>query len=70
MDCGYRIDLLVEQAVIVEVKTIETLDRVHVAQLMGYLEFARCTVGLLFNFNVAWLKRNGIKRVVNGFREN
>jgi hypothetical protein len=36
---------------------------------MGYLKFARCTVGLLFNFNVAWLKRNGIKRVVNGFRE-
>jgi GxxExxY protein len=69
LDCGYRIDVLVEGAVVVEVKAIEALERVHVAQLMSYLKFAHCTVGLLFNFNVAWLKRNGIKRVVNDFPE-
>jgi GxxExxY protein len=69
LDCGYRIDLLIEAAIIVEVKAIEALERVHVAQLMSYLKFADCRVGLLFNFNVAWLKTNGIKRVVNGFPE-
>jgi GxxExxY protein len=66
---GYRIDLLVEDAVIVEVKAVEKLERVHSAQLLSYLKFARCRVGLLFNFNVSWLTRDGLKRVVNGFPE-
>ena len=69
LDCGYRIDLLVEGAVIVEVKAVEALEPVHSAQLLSYLRFAACQVGLLFNFNVKWLTDQGLKRVVNGFQE-
>jgi GxxExxY protein len=69
VDCGYRIDLLVNEAVIVEVKSIERFERVHAAQLLSYLRLSGCTVGLLINFNVKWLVDNGIKRVVNGFSE-
>jgi GxxExxY protein len=69
LNCGYRIDLLVEELVIVEIKSIERLERVHSAQLLSYLRFARCQVGLLFNFNVKWLVQDGLKRVVNGFQE-
>ena len=64
---GYRLDLLVEQAVVVEVKAVERLERVHSAQLLSYLRFSDCQVGLLFNFNVSFLTRDGVKRVVNGF---
>jgi GxxExxY protein len=67
LECGYRIDLLVETAVIVEIKSVEKLDRVHFAQMLSYLRFAECHVGLLVNFNVAWLSRDGIKRIVNDF---
>ena len=69
LDCGYRIDLLVEGVVIVEVKAVERLEAVHSAQLLSYLKFAACQVGLLFNFNVKWLTDQGLKRVVNGFQE-
>jgi GxxExxY protein len=69
VDCGYRMDLLVEDSVIVEVKSIEKLERVHSAQLLSYLRFAERQVGLLFNFNVKWLVQDGLKRVVNGFQE-
>jgi len=69
LDCGYRIDLLVEDAVIVEVKSIQKLERIHAAQLLSYLRFAGCHVGLLVNFNVEWLTRHGIKRVVHNFPE-
>jgi GxxExxY protein len=69
LDCGYRIDLLVEGTVVVEVKSIERFERVHAAQLLSYLRFSGCKVGLLINFNVKWLVDNGIKRVVNGFPE-
>ena len=69
LDHGYRIDLFVEEEVVVEVKAIERFERVHVAQLISYLKFANRQVGLLLNFNVALLSRNGIKRVVNGFPE-
>jgi len=69
LDCGFRIDLLVEEAVVVEIKAIERFERVHVAQLMSYLKFADCRVGLLVNFNVALLAKDGLKRVVNGFPE-
>jgi GxxExxY protein len=68
LDCGYRIDLLVEDAIVIEVKAIERLDRVHSAQLLSYLRQLRLTLGLLINFNVKWL-RDGIKRVVNAFPE-
>jgi GxxExxY protein len=67
MECGYRLDLLVEGLVVVEVKSIERFDRVHVAQLVSYLRLSGCMVGLLINFNVRWLVEDGIRRVVNGF---
>ena len=69
LDCGYRIDLLVEGAVVVEVKSVERFERVHAAQLLSHLRFSKCKVGLLINFNQKWLVEDGIKRVVNGFPE-
>ena len=69
LECGYRVDLLVEGAVIVEVKSIERFERVHSAQLLSYLRLSGCKVGLLINFNVKWLVQDGVKRVVNGFPE-
>jgi len=68
LDLGYRIDLLVEQTVIVEVKSIERLERVHSAQLLSYLRLMKLKLGLLINFNVPWLM-SGVKRVVNAFPE-
>jgi len=67
LDIGYRLDLLVEQLVVVEVKAIERLEPVHSAQLLSYLRLSGCKVGLLINFNVKWLTQDGIKRIVNGF---
>jgi len=64
MDVGYRLDLLVEGCVIVELKAVDRLTPVHEAQLLSYLKFSGKKVGLLINFNVAQLK-NGIKRMVN-----
>jgi len=61
LDCGYRIDLLVESSVIVELKTVEAFNPVHVAQILTYLKFANKSTGLLINFNATLLK-NGIKR--------
>jgi GxxExxY protein len=69
VDIGYRLDLLVEQLVVVEVKAIEKLQPVHKAQLLSYLRLSGCKVGLLINFNVKWLVDDGIERVVNGFPE-
>ncbi len=63
LECGYRIDLLVGDAVIVEVKSVEKLAPVHEAQLLTYLRLARKTKGLLLNFNAPYL-RDGIKRMV------
>jgi GxxExxY protein len=61
IECGYRIDLMVENAVIVELKSVEKLDRIHEAQLLSYLKLSGCPLGLLINFNVEVLK-DGIKR--------
>jgi len=69
LDCGYRLDFVVEDTVIIEVKAVERLERVHSGQLLSYLKFARCPVGLLFNFNAGFLTRDGLKRVVNGLPE-
>jgi|SRR6185436_4514651 len=69
LDCGFRIDLLVENSVVVEIKAVERLERVYSAQLLSYLRFARCQVGLLLNFNVKWFVEDGVKRIVNGFQE-
>ena len=65
IELGYRIDLLVENLVIIEVKSIEAVHPVHHAQLMSYLRLSGVGVGLLINFYVAHL-RDGIKRMVNG----
>jgi GxxExxY protein len=59
MDCGYRVDLFVEHAVIVEVKSLERIGRVHGAQLRSYLRLSGCKVGLLLNFNVTWFTAEG-----------
>ena len=64
IDVGYRVDLLVEDAVIVELKAVETLLPIHQAQLLSYLKLSGKRVGLLINFNVPHLK-NGLKRMVN-----
>ena len=64
IDVGYRIDLLVEDAVIVELKAVETLLPIHEAQLLSYLKLSGKRVGLLINFNVPHLK-DGIRRMVN-----
>jgi GxxExxY protein len=69
LNCGYRLDLLVERVVVVEVKSVERFERVHAAQLLSHLRFSKCKVGLPINFNVKWLVQDGIKRVVNGFPE-
>ena len=69
LDCGYRLDLLVEDRVVVEVKSVERFERVHGAQLLSHLRFSQCKVGLLINFNVKWLVKDGIQRKVNGFPE-
>ena len=68
LDCGYRIDMLVEDRVVVELKTVESLEPIHEAQLLSYLKLSGCKVGLLITFNVKVLK-NGIKRLVYGFQE-
>ncbi len=66
LDCGYRTDLIVEKKVITEVKSIEALNDIHLAQILTYLRLSNCKVGLLINFNVVQLT-DGIKRVVNKF---
>jgi GxxExxY protein len=68
LDCGYRIDLLVEDQVVVELKAVENLEPIHEAQLLSYLKLSKCKVGLLINFNVKIL-RKGIRRLVNKFDE-
>jgi GxxExxY protein len=64
LDAGYRIDLLVENKVIIEIKAVETFNEVHLAQVLTYLKLSKCKLGLLINFNVRSLK-DGIRRVVN-----
>lgn len=68
LECGYRLDLLVASAVVVEVKSVEALAPVHEAQLLTYLRLGGWKVGLLINFNVAVLKQ-GIRRKVLGLHE-
>lgn len=63
--CGYRLDLLVESQVIVELKAVERLEPIHAAQLLSYLKLSGNKVGLLINFNVKVL-RDGLRRLVNG----
>ena len=64
LDHGYRIDLLVEEKVVIEIKTVELLNDVHTAQVLTYLKLGGYKHGLLLNFHVSILK-NGIKRIIN-----
>lgn len=64
LDCVYRLDLIVENKVIIEVKSVESINPIHSVQLLTYLKLANCKLGLILNFNVLHLKE-GIKRVAN-----
>ncbi|HEX9653962.1 MAG TPA: GxxExxY protein [bacterium] len=64
LDCGYRVDLLIESLVLVELKTVNRIEPVHEAQLLTYLKLTNLWLGLLINFNVPVLK-DGIRRIVN-----
>lgn len=63
LEAGYRIDLFVENRIVIEVKSIEALAEIHMAQILTYLKLSNCNLGLLVNFNVLHLK-DGIKRVI------
>ena len=65
LECGYRIDLLVEHQLVVEVKSVEALNDVHLAQVLTYMKLGNYKLGMLINFNVLTLK-DGMKRVING----
>ncbi|MCK4421931.1 GxxExxY protein [candidate division WOR-3 bacterium] len=65
LECGYRIDILIEDKVIVELKTVENIEPIHKAQLLTYLRLSNKWLGLLINFNESVLK-DGIIRLVNG----
>ena len=64
LECGYRIDLLVENKVVIEIKSVEAVNEVHLAQTLTYMKLGNYKLGLLINFNVALLKQ-GIKRIAN-----
>jgi len=63
IDCGYRMDLLVDKSLVVELKSVETLTPIHEAQILTYMKLAKIKTGLLINFNVKLLKQ-GLKRFV------
>lgn len=66
LDCGYRLDLVVEQQLVIELKAVDKLLPIHLAQVLTYLKLMDVRHGLILNFNVMSMK-NGIKRVVNGY---
>ena len=68
LDCGYRLDIVVEKAVIIELKSCEKIEPIHKAQLLTYLKLSGLNLGLILNFNVS-LMRDGIVRIVNEFCE-
>ena len=65
LEIGYRIDIMVENKFIIEIKAVEALNDLHLAQILTYLKLSDCKLGLLINFKVTLLK-NGVKRVING----
>lgn len=69
LDCGYRLDLVVEDQVVVELKSVDQVAPIHKAQLLSYLKLSHCHVGLLINFNVRVLK-DGIHRLVNNLPDD
>jgi len=64
LEIGYRIDLMVDKKVIIEIKSVDSLNEIHLVQVITYLKLSECKLGLLINFNVLLLK-NGIKRIAN-----
>ncbi|MDA3906811.1 MAG: GxxExxY protein [Bacteroidales bacterium] len=64
LDAGYRIDILVESKVVIELKSVEAINDIHIAQVLTYLKLSECKLGLLMNFNVLRLV-DGLKRLVN-----
>ena len=66
LECGYRLDLLVEKQVVIEVKSVDCLNEVHFAQTLTYMKLGKYKLGLLINFNVSQLK-DGIRRIKNGY---
>lgn len=68
LECGYRIDLMIEDKVVIELKSVEALNDVHLAQILTYLKLSDCRLGFLINFNVKLIK-HGLKRVVNNLCE-
>ena len=66
LDCGYRLDFIIEGKIIVEVKSVDCLNDIHLAQVLTYLKLTNNRLGLLINFNVLKLTE-GIKRVINGY---
>lgn len=69
MPCAYRLDLVVEESIVVEIKSVARWEPVHEAQLISYLKLSALRLGLMLNFNVKNLSREGIKRKVNDFPE-
>ncbi len=65
LDIGYRIDLIIENKLIVEIKAVEALNDIHLAQILTYLKLSGCKLGLLINFNSVLFK-DGVKRIING----
>ncbi len=65
LDIGYRLDFLIEKKVVIEIKSVETLNEVHLAQVITYLKLSGCKLGLLINFN-SNLFKNGYRRILNG----
>jgi len=65
LDIGYRVDLMLEHKLIIEVKSVEALNDIHLAQVLTYLKLSDCKLGLLINFNTVLFK-DGIRRVING----
>lgn len=66
LDCGFRLDLLIEDSLVIECKSVKSLEDIHLAQMLTYLKLGNFKLGLLMNFNVLLLK-DGIKRVRNGY---
>lgn len=64
LECGYRIDIIIDDKLIIEIKAVEELRNIHLAQTLTYLRLSGCKLGLLINFNVKQLK-DGIRRIVN-----
>ena len=65
LEIGYRIDLIIENKLITEVKSVESLNDIHLAQILTYLKLSNCKLGILINFNTVLFK-NGVRRVING----